>query len=277
MSPSPKSAPDLVWVYITGAAFVLAIVLAGLFIAFADRLTFVSNAVYYILLMPIALAAAAFLFGAMRSHARYKGQASLGTLQLSGPVVVFALVLLGGLMLANPVATSSLTVRLYGSADRADLVTDGEVVLDLGDDRRTRAVGPDGQVTFAQVPVQFLSSAVMVIPRVRGYRVKEAGPYPVPPTRVVELELERVADSTTVRGAVFDEQGPVADALVNFVHGAVTSQTDANGNFAVVLPYEEGAVVPVTVTLQGRTVYDDNYVVSAGVGLRIAIPDGNRE
>jgi hypothetical protein len=157
MSPSPKSAPDLVWVYITGAAFVLAIVLAGLFIAFADRLTFVSNAVYYILLMPIALAAAAFLFGAMRSHARYKGQASLGTLQLSGPVVVFALVLLGGLLLANPAATSSLTVRLYGSADRADLVTDGEVVLDLGDDRRTRAVGPDGQVTFAQVPVQFLS------------------------------------------------------------------------------------------------------------------------
>jgi hypothetical protein len=57
----------------------------------------------------------------------------------------------------------------------------------------------------------------------------------------------------------------------------VTSQTDANGNFAVVLPYEEGAVVPVTVTLQGRTVYDDNYVVSAGVGLRIAIPDVNRE
>lgn len=89
MHSSPKAPPDLAWVYVSAAAFFCALIAAGLFIAFADRLAFISNAVYYIVLMPIALASAAFLFGAMRSHARYKGSSPKGTLQLGGPVVVF--------------------------------------------------------------------------------------------------------------------------------------------------------------------------------------------
>lgn len=276
MSEESPSTPDLAWVYISGAAFVAALAAAALFIAFADRLAIISNAVYYILLMPIALAAAAFLFGAMRSHARYRGTAPHGTLQLGGPVVVFAMVLLGGLLLANPTSTSNLTVRLHGPDGRAELITHGEVILDLGDDRRTRSVGPDGQVTFAQVPVQFLTGEVTVIPRVEGYRSMQPGPYRVPATRVIEVALEALPDSTAVSGAVFDGHGPVADALVNFNHGQATARTDENGNFRVVIPLAAGRVVPVTVTLGGQTVYDDNYVISDAMGLRIAIATDRR-
>lgn len=276
MADETQSSTDLTWVYISAAAFVLALAAAGLFIAFADRLAIISNAVYYILLMPIALAAAAFLFGAMRSHARYRGIAPKGTLQLGGPIVVFCMVLLGGLLLANPVSTSSITIRLHGPEGRGQLITHGEVMLDLGDDRRTRSVGPDGQVTFAQVPVQFLSGEVTVIPRVDGYRSREPGPYRISATRVIELAMEPLPDSTTVTGAVFDGHGPVADALVNFNHGQAVGRTDDNGNFRVVIPLAAGRVVPVTVTLDGQTVYDDNYVISDAMGLRIAIASGRR-
>ncbi|MEX2572501.1 MAG: hypothetical protein WD737_14470 [Gemmatimonadota bacterium] len=272
MAEPARSGPNLTFAYLSGAAFVGALLIAAFFIAFADRLAFITSALYYVLLMPIALAAAAFLFGALRSHARYRGQVAKGTLELGGPVVVFAMVLLGGLLLANPESTANLTVRLSGS-DGQEIVSEGQVVLDLGDDRRTRAVGPDGQVTFAQVPLQFLSGEVGVIATADRYRMKRTGPFPIPPSGVIEVEMERIPDETSVSGTILGVAGPIAGALVNFRDGLVTTRSDENGNFSAVLPFAEGAVVPVTVLADGRTVYDDNYVVSETTGLRIRLAE----
>src|SRR5690606_39677305 len=111
MATSRKPPTHLTYAYISAAAFVCALLVAALFIAFSDRLAFITNAVYFVVLLPLALAAAAFLFGAMRSHARYRGTVIKGNLELGGPVVIFCLVMLGGLLLANPQATGSLTVR----------------------------------------------------------------------------------------------------------------------------------------------------------------------
>jgi hypothetical protein len=273
MAASRKPPAHLTYVYISAAAFACALAAAGLLIAFSDRLVFISNAVYYVVLLPLALAAAAFLFGAMRSHARYRGTVANGTLELGGPVVVFALVMLGGLLLANPDSTGSVTVRLTSTAGPEEPISHGEVVLDLGDDRRTRSVGPDGQATFAQVPASFLSGEVGVIARVDRYRMARPGPFRVSPAGVIEVPMEPVAAETVVAGFVFDANGPLRDALVNFANGLVTARTDANGNFRVTLPLEDGASVPVTVTVEGRTVYDDSYVVSPATSLRVRVAE----
>jgi hypothetical protein len=274
MSGSPAPPPNRTWVYISAAGAVFTIIFAALFIAFADRFAFVSNAVYYVILIPLALASAAILFEAMRSRARYRGQTGPGSLEMSGPVVVFAGILAGGLLFANPDSTSSVTIRVYGPEGGERLITHGEIILDLGDDRRTRGIGPDGQVTFTQVPKKFLSGEVNVIPRVARHHPKHPGPYRVSPSGVIELEMERSPDSTRVAGSVVDARGPVVGARINFSNGLVTGYSDENGNFRVVLPIEEGTVVPVMVTLNGRTVYDDDYVVSEATGLRILV---NRE
>lgn len=55
------------------------------------------NRVYYLVLIIAGLASAAFLFGAMQSYAEFKGAVWSGNLTLGGPVVVAALVVVGGM------------------------------------------------------------------------------------------------------------------------------------------------------------------------------------
>lgn len=271
---TPRRAPShLTYAYISAAAFVLALVAAAVLVLLADRFSRLSTAAYYLLLLPIALAAAAFLFGAMRSHARYRGEVARGSLELGGPVVVFAMVMLGGVFLASPDTTANVTVRLSSTVGPEDRISAGEVVLDLGDDRRTRAVGPDGQATFTQVPVQFLNAELGVIARVDRYRMASAGPFHVSPLGIIEVPLEPVRAETVVSGTILDATGPVEGATVNFAHGAATALTDANGNFRLTVPFERTAQVPVLVTIGGRVVYSDNYVVSPEQGLRVRLEE----
>src|SRR5215472_9480995 len=56
----------------------------------------VQGQVFYLLLIPCALSCAAFLFGAMKSYARFTHKHLGNFLELGGPVVLFCLVLVGG-------------------------------------------------------------------------------------------------------------------------------------------------------------------------------------
>src|SRR5580693_6830864 len=57
---------------------------------------------YYLVLLPMGLAAAVFLFGVLRSYARYSGKQLGGMLELSGPIVAFVLVVILGFVLVKP-------------------------------------------------------------------------------------------------------------------------------------------------------------------------------
>ncbi len=54
----------------------------------------ISNKIFYVLLIPLALSSSGFLFGGMKSYAAYNGKVLGGDLELGGPVVLFCLVLL---------------------------------------------------------------------------------------------------------------------------------------------------------------------------------------
>ena len=125
MTRPESTLPTMKWVYITGVAFVVTLLAVIGFVAFAGRVR-MPNGLYFIILIPLGLAAAAFLFGAMRSHATYSGKSPYGTLELSGPVVVLALVVLGGMM-ANRAETFALTVRVHGPGGPADIVREGRL------------------------------------------------------------------------------------------------------------------------------------------------------
>src|SRR5215470_11257905 len=80
--------------------------------------------VYYLLLIPWALACAAFLFGAMRSYARFTHKHLGNALELGGPVVLFGLVLVGGFkMVPAAPQTFDLTVRAHDEDGKAAMIT----------------------------------------------------------------------------------------------------------------------------------------------------------
>lgn len=269
-----KSSTSRFWLYASGGAFLVSLTVAALFIASAERISFIPNFAYYILLIPLGAAAAAFLFGAMRSFAHYSGKVVYGTLELGGPVVVFALVVLGGYFFAGSETTFDLTVRVHGPEGPAQVITEGTVLADFGENRRTEAIGSNGQATFFEVPVEYRSTPIQVIPHVDGYRAAETGPFRIPPEGVIALRLERVPDSTRVRGTVFDPDGrTVAGARLSFAHGVADTTTGSDGQFAVTLPYAEGERAALMVTIDGSIVYDNFVVVSEADGYAIRIEE----
>jgi hypothetical protein len=112
--------------------------------------------IFYLLLIPWALACAAFLFGAMESYARFTYKHLGNFLELGGPVVLFCLVLVGGFKLvpAAP-ATFDLTVRAHSADGRDAMITSGKVTLDLDNDRRMATLGSTGEAEFKGIRRNF--------------------------------------------------------------------------------------------------------------------------
>lgn len=263
------------WLIASGAAFLVTLVAAALFIAFADRISFIPPVAYYILLIPLGAAAAAFLFGAMRSYAKYSGKVVYGTLELGGPVVIFALVVLGGYYISSAENTFDLTVRVHGPTGPAEVIRQGSVTADFDGNRLTEDIGSDGQARFLQIQSRYRSEPITILPDVSGFRAADPGPFRIPPNGVVTLALERVPDSTFVRGTVLDPQGrTVAGARLSFRHGLATDTTNEVGEFSVMLPAAAGERLPLLITLDNRVVYDNMIVVEDESGYRLQIEAG---
>ena len=121
-----------------------------------------SEKVFYVLLIPLGLASGAFLFGAMRSRAVYKGKILSGALELGGPAVLSVLAVIGGFLLVPNTSPFDLTVYVHGSGGKYDLVlkNEGKVMIDLGDDRRVEGINEKGKAHFPEIPVKFWNQPV---------------------------------------------------------------------------------------------------------------------
>lgn len=120
-----KNISSLSWVIITGLGFVLFIIAAVILIIFSSNANNLNSQVYFFLLVFIALIASGFLFGTLKSHAKYSGHVYNGTLELGGPTVIFCLIIYFGLKLAPTVSSLSLKFIVFGSANKNELVNSG--------------------------------------------------------------------------------------------------------------------------------------------------------
>jgi hypothetical protein len=73
-------------------------------------------------LLPLGLAAAGFLFGVLRSYASYRGKHLGGVLELGGPIIAAAMVVIGGFVLVPSPATFPITVYVHGERGPQDVV-----------------------------------------------------------------------------------------------------------------------------------------------------------
>ena len=191
---------------------------------------------FYLILLPLGMSVAAFLFGALRSVALYKGSQFGGALELGGPIVGFALVVGIGITLPDR-GPFNLTVFVNGPGGKNDIVlrNRGAVLLDLGGNRAKAPIREDGQAIFAEIPPSFRNLLVTVGIEDADYELVDGRQ-----RRIGESSLYLDVRRKPIRivGNVSDEEGKAVQSADVTVAGARPVRTDPFGNFELVVPPE---------------------------------------
>lgn len=234
-----KSAPAkiLPFAVISLVSFLLGVAILIFMVLNGERLVALGLAgrLYYIVLLPLALAVAGFLFGVLQSYAHYRGQQFGGTLTLGGPIVGFFLVVCLGFFLVKDPGDFPLTVYVHGAAGPRDVVlsSEGDVFVDLRGDRRQTPIQAQGQAYFPAIPASFRGQTVDIWVRSTNFesvgarRIKLGSPSEY-------LEVRR--RSGRVRGQILSDQPACIAKATVFVADFPAKVDAASGWFEVVIP-----------------------------------------
>lgn len=260
------------WVIISGVGFILFLISAFLFGIYGDKLNFVNESAYFFLLIPLALVCAAFLFGAMRSHARYTGKAYGGTLELGGPVVVLALIILLGFKFRPKEMEFSYTINFFETGDTTEVIKDGSVELFFGTARIAKKIS-EGQTVFNEMPSVYKGKNATLISKAKGYITKRQTVVMPFENIAQNIFLEKIKDSVSIHGLLKDaKRRPVKDASLVFADGLLKTTSDSYGNFNVTMPFKDGQEVPLRIYVKDKLEYDNLIVLSNNVSLNIQLP-----
>jgi hypothetical protein len=194
-----------------------------------------SGRVYYLVLLPLGLSAAAFLFGSLRSYAVFTGKHMGGAIELGGPVVGFALTVAGGFFLAPDPSTFPLTVFVHGEQSQNEVILrrSGRVMIDLGGDRRSEDIGDKGQAFFPGVPANFRGQEVSVSLDATGYETVKPGEKLKIDGSSVYLPIR--PKTGRISGRVQDGNGtPLAGVAIDLE--GLSAKSDNAGRFEVTIP-----------------------------------------
>jgi len=230
--------------------------------------------VFYVLLVPLGLSAAAFAFGAMNSTGTFTKQGSQ-QVGLGGPAMFAALVVVGGFFLVPEGGTRTLAVRVDRNVEAGGGPVPGaQVTVDWGAQRLTQATDGTGQASFLGLPPGV--GGVEVVVEAEGYLPARGAFESVPANGVLRLEMEPREVVTRVTGTVFDRGtgAPMQGVALNFGSGAAADTTDASGNFAVTLPVASGSRVLVIGTREGVRGLNTEVVVNEGTPIQLEFGGG---
>jgi hypothetical protein len=225
--------------------------------------------VYYLLLIPWALACAAFLFGAMRSYGRFTHKHLGNALELGGPVVLFCLVLVGGFKLVpSAPETFDLTVRAHSEDDKEAMVASGRVTIDFDTDRRTEPLNSIGEANFKGIAPKFQGATLRILPEVEGYeqkwqRHKLHG-------NVLELPLVRASRPVShLIGSIVPPptNWKVLRVIVNGQPGE--SKVDELGRFDLEVQGKDGDRIRLRIYAGGKLIFDRDETVPGPLTLTL--------
>lgn len=238
-APKPAGQRDAkLFALLSLGCFLAGLLLLWLLIAKAEMLVRLGleGKLYYLVLLPLGLAVAGFLFGVLRSFALYRGKVLGGVLELGGPVVAFGLVVLGGFQLPPPPDSFAVTVFVHGEKGVQDvpLRNQGKVVIDLGSRRSEEAIGGRGEAVFSEIPSKFRGQEVPVWVDAKGFEMVDSNVRKRLDGSSLYLAVKRQA--VTVHGRVQDKEDaePIAGARIRVREIATTS--DAAGLFSFEVP-----------------------------------------
>ncbi len=220
--------------------------------------------IYFLIVVTLGVSANAFLFGALRSNASYDGRHAGGVLKLGGPIVGVALVVIAAFRLPQRPSNFPLTVYVHGSAGQQDLVlrNQGEVLLDLGGNRRSAPIGDKGQAFFPEIPANFREQKVNV--------ALDSSDYERPDNRPLELKgtslyLEARRKPLHITGNVVDAEtkAPVVGATVSVA--GISTKTLEQGRFDLPLPSDHVRDdMVMSVSADGYQTWSDGVAPGSG-------------
>jgi hypothetical protein len=237
--PLKQPLPTILFVIISLGGLLLGAAMLVFYILFAPRLAAqgIDKTVYYVLLIPFGLCAAAFLFGAMRSFARYKGKVLGGKLEITGPAVVFFLVIILGFTLPPEPKPFDFTIFVRDGAGKTVLKDEGSIQITLDNDPRKERIDRFGAADFKGIPPKFMNREIPVELIVKGWRFA-AGK--------ISTNIKLTGNSGTLAIERDDSlarlTGTVTDGRGNFIAGAriviedLVTITDQNGWFKLEIP-----------------------------------------
>jgi hypothetical protein len=200
---APLSAKAYTWTALVGLIIGIGLLLFYVYAVPGLVKSGSQNQVYYLLLIPWALASAAFLFGAMRSYATLKHK-HLGTvLELGGPVVLFCLVIWGGYgLVPQAPGRFDLKVRASSGDGTVPLFRAGKVTVDVGRGLEERPIESSGEAYFFGVDARYRTTPIKALADV-GEGYKKSWQEKKVEGDVLQLELERSpAHQTSLRGSI---------------------------------------------------------------------------
>lgn len=234
----PHPSGILPYALLSLGAFACAVLLFILMLRNMDKLIVggLVGQAYYLVLVLIGSAVATSVFGAVRSIGRYRGHQFGGTLELGGPALGLALVIVGGALFPPTRDDFSLTVFVQGEEARQGIVLRNQcnVILDLEGDRRQERIGDKGQVVFQKIPGSLRGhEARIFLDDCPDFEVVDSdGKYRL---NSGSLYLSVRRKSGRVAGTILDEGGgPIPDARVDIA--GLSTYTDAGGHFEFTVP-----------------------------------------
>ncbi len=236
-SPGVQPLSPVKYAWFSLAAFVLGMILLSVFVNKAADPN-VSHRLFYVLLIPLGLCNAAFLFGAMRSYAAYSGKVWGGMLEIGGPAVIAILTVIGGFVLVPDSRPFDMIVFVHGAKGPQDAVlkSKGKVRIDLDGNRRAEPIGENGGAYFSGIPVNFLHQEVLITVDAEGFETAKPGKTVLKPGSIY-VEVKPDGRLGKVFGKVKDTEGrPLAGAGLSI--GKAQSTSRENGYFEMEIPPE---------------------------------------
>ena len=197
----------------------------------------ISSNLFYVLSVCLGCSAGAFLFGAMRSYAVFKGKVLGGLLEIGGPVVAAAMVVVGGFYLEPGSTSFDVTVYVHGSDGMTDriLKNQGKVTMHLGKQPRSEPIRENGDAHFDGIPSEFFGQEIPVMLDVEGFEVSDPNKKLILTQESVYLEVKRDDSLALIYGMVQSSDGtPLKGAVISRRGQRVT--TTENGYFEMRIP-----------------------------------------
>lgn len=276
--PAPRRRMN--WIWISAVAFLLSLLASGTLILFGKQLEDlgITGNIYYIILIPLGFSSAAFLAGAMKSYASFTSDENItyGKLQLTGPIVIFALVVGGGFIMPNynKKGQFDLKMRLVSNDQPLNTLNEGSVTLYVGKEPKTVNIH-EGEVAFYNIPEKYHNRKVRISPSIKNYQLEDSNEVLISKNEdYVDIHVARTAASTStlVRGSVLDQRNmAVRHALLDFASGLATCYTDPNGNFSLTVPLPSGEKAQLRIVTGGITRFNEVVTISSTIPIDLRI------
>lgn len=259
-----QKSSTLGWMLATLTGFLLFIAFFYLLISHNKQIS-ISMPVYFFLVVIIALISTAFLSGAMKSVARYNAKSQNSTLYLSGPAVIFFIIIYLGYKyrpeLAKENIPISLSVLLRGPEGSEEAIKEGQVTVRIAQYSSIKKIDNEGAALFTGINPDYKSLKIDLSAEVPGYRLvnnqgfalKDSGNY-----TNLTIRLQKKLDSISIRGNVIKlpNRTGINGAIIRFQGVMTTYKTDSTGDFSATLPFKSGIETRVIVSKGNREIYN---------------------